>query len=109
MAHRLLALLLTALPAGAGAGEAGWTDAAPVAELRPTVHGRFLVSIPVGHNPSECRQPRAFYHDRTGPGSERIYELLLAAAVREMPVRVHVTGVCDLDGRAAIDEAALRP
>jgi hypothetical protein len=102
-----LALALAPLPAAAG--EAGWTDAAAVAELRPTVHGRFLVRLPVTKNPSDCRAPEWFYRDHTGPGAERIYRLLLEATVRELPVRLHVTGVCDHDGRAGFNEAALVP
>lgn len=105
----LSALVLAAASGGAGAGEAGWTDAAPVAELRPTTQGRFLVRIPVATNPSECRRQDWFYRDHTGTGSEHIYQLLLEAAVRGVPVRVHVTGVCDHDGRAAFNEAALAP
>ena len=103
----LAAALGLLLAAEAGAGEAGWTDPAPVAELRPTNQGRFLVRIPVKKNPSECRRQDWFYRDQTGTGSRHIYDLLLAAAVRDLPVRVHVTGVCDLDGNAAINAASL--
>ena len=102
-----VAALAPALPARGG--EAGWTDGGPVAELRPISHGRFLVRIPVERNPSKCRQDHWFFRDHTGPGSEHIFDLLLQAAVRGMRVRVHVTGVCDHDGKAAISEAALLP
>lgn len=100
--------LAMSFPAHA-AGEAGWTDAAPVAELRPTTQGRFLVRIPVDENPSGCRESHWFYRDQTGTGADRIFDLLLEAAVREKPVRVHVTGVCDLKGYAAINAASLEP
>ncbi len=33
----------------------GWTDHAPVAELTPTIHGRFLVKLKVSVNPSGCK------------------------------------------------------
>jgi len=102
------AFLTATAPAEAG-GEAGWTDAAPVAELRPTSQGRFLVRIPVEDNPSGCREPHWFYRDQTGPSADRIFDLLLEAALREKPVRVHVTGACDLKGFAAINAASLEP
>ncbi len=102
------ALLMATTPAGA-AGEAGWTDAAPVAELRPTSQGRFPVRIPVDENPSGCRESHWFYRDQTGPSADRIFDRLLEAAVREQPVRVHVTGACNLKGFAAINAASLEP
>lgn len=102
-----LTLAFTASPWATHAGEAGWTDTAAVAELRPTVHGRFLVRVPVDKNPSDCHAAGWFYRDRAGAGSAQIYRLLLEAAVRGLPVRLHVTGVCDHEGRAAFNQAAL--
>lgn len=65
--------------------------------------------IPVDENPSGCRESHWFYRDQTGLSADRTFHLLLEPAVRDKPVRVHVTGVCDLKGYAAIDAASLMP
>ncbi len=90
-------------------GSAGWTGYAPVAELRPTVHGRFLVHLEGADNPTDCRSRDWFYRDHSGLGADQIFRLLLAAAVHGKAVRVYATGVCDLEGRSAISAAALSP
>jgi hypothetical protein len=88
---------------------AGWTDYVPVAELTPTIHGRFLVKLKVPENPSGCKNKEVFYQDYNIPGSEQMYDALLKAVASGKKVRVYVTGKCELNGYSEISSVAIVP
>ena len=87
----------------------GWTDYVSVAELTPTVHGRFLVKLKISKNPSGCKNTEVFYQDYNLPGFEQMFDTLLKAVVSEKKVRVYVTGRCDLNGYSEISSVAIKP
>ena len=88
---------------------AGWTSYGTVAELNPTVLGRFLVKLDIASNPSGCRSKQWFYRDYTGMGADHMFRTLLAAVTTGHKVRVYVTGVCDLKGYSEISSATIVP
>ena len=88
---------------------AGWTGFAPVAELTPTTHHRYLARIKVSDNPSGCRDEQFFYQDYAAPGSRHMFRTLLAAVESGKNVRVYVTGKCDLDGYSEISSVSIVP
>jgi hypothetical protein len=85
----------------------GWTDYANVAELTPTANGRFLFKLDVKDNPSGCRDKQVFYKDYYSIGSQQMYDLLLRALLNDMPVRVYVTGKCELNGYSEVSSVSL--
>jgi len=87
----------------------GWTDYAPVIELTPTIHGRFLVKLKVPENPSGCKNKEIFYQDYSAPGSEQIFHALLEAVASEKMVRVYVTGKCGFNGYSEISSVGIVP
>ncbi len=88
---------------------AGWTDAVPVAELTPTIHGRFLVKLKVSENPSGCKNKEIFYRDYNIPGAAQMYDAFLKAVETGKKVRVYVTGACDLNGYSEISSVTILP
>jgi hypothetical protein len=97
--------LLVAPPALA---EAGWTDAALITELTPTIHHRYEVTIAVQQNPSGCREKQVFYQDYSAKGAEQMYLALLEAVGSGKRVRVFVTGICGVDGYSQISAVGIR-
>lgn len=87
----------------------GWTDHAPVVELTPTIHGRFLLELKVTKNPSGCKNKEIFYQDYGVPGSRQMFRALLEAVASEKMVRVYVTGRCELNGYSEISSVAIVP
>lgn len=98
-----------ALFAGDAWAVAGWTSYGTVAELNPTIFGRFLVKLDVSANPSGCRSKEWFYRDYTGTGADHMFRALLAAVTSGQKVRVYVTGVCDLKGYSEVSSASIVP
>jgi hypothetical protein len=74
--------------------ESGLTDYVPVAELTPTIHGRYLVTLKVSENPSGWKNKEVFYQDYNITGSTQMYEALLKTVASGKKVRVYVTGKC---------------
>lgn len=92
------------------AGSAGWSEYGRVAALQATIHGRFLVKIELPKNPSGCRDLEWFYRDYGGgSGPEYMYQALLSAVTLNKPVRVYVSGSCDLNGYAEITSVQIAP
>jgi hypothetical protein len=89
--------------------EAGWTEHASVAELTPTVHGRFLVKLSVVNNPSGCKEKQTFYRDYNLPGAELMFQTLLEAVSSGKRVRVYVTGICDINNYSEITSVGIVP
>jgi len=88
-----------ALPSAASAGS-GWTDFVRVAELVPTSKHYYEVRLPVGDNPSGCREKNWFYQNYDSPGAEQMFDVLLQSLTSDIRLRVYVTGVCNLNGYA---------
>ena len=86
----------------------GWTGYAMVSELTPTAQGRFLFKLDIEDNPSGCRDKQVFYKDYYSIGSQQMYDLLLRALTTTSPVRVYVTGKCELTGYSEISSASMR-
>jgi hypothetical protein len=97
--HTITAVLLTGLPLTAAAG-AGWTDYVEVAELVPTAKHYYELRLPVGKNPSGCREKNWFYQNYDSPGSDQMFKVLLESLSTDIRLRVYVTGVCNLNGYA---------
>lgn len=87
----------------------GWTDYAPIAELTPTIHGRYLVQLRISENPSGCRNKNTFYQDYGLPGANNMYLALLEAVGSEKSVRVYTTGKCELNGYSEISSVGIVP
>lgn len=88
---------------------AGWTDYAVVAELTPTVQGRFVLDAKVSENPSGCRDKDSFYRDYGLPGADSMFRALLEALTTGKKVRLSVTGNCDINGYSEIDAVTVVP
>ena len=87
----------------------GWTDFAPVSELTPTVHHRYLFRMKASENPSGCREAQHFYQDYSVPGSQQMFNTLLTAIETGKKVRLYVTGKCNLDGYSEISSVSIVP
>lgn len=88
---------------------AGWTNFAPVAELRPTSQVRYVVRLKVSENPSGCRNEEFFFQDYTASGSRQMFRALLSAVEYRKDVRVYVTGRCNIDGYSEISAVSIVP
>jgi hypothetical protein len=93
-------LLGAAAPVCTALASAGWTDFVRVAELVPTSKHYYEVRLPVGDNPSGCREKTWFYQNYDSPGAEQMFEVLLESLTRDIRLRVYVTGVCNISGYA---------
>jgi hypothetical protein len=103
-----VACLLLLLPFSAF-GVSGWTDAATVVELTPTIHKRFHVRLNVSENPSGCKDKEMFYQDYLTTGAQFMFRTLLEAVASGKQVQVHVTGNCELNGYAEISAVTILP
>jgi hypothetical protein len=104
----LFQLLLSLTPFQVFA-EAGWTSLGQVVELTSTNQLRYLVTLRVAANPSDCRNKTTFYQDQRSPGSEQMFRILLEAATGGNMVRVYVTGNCELNGYSEISSVSIVP
>ena len=93
-------LIGAAAPAATALASAGWTDFVRVAELVPTSKHYYEVRLPVGDNPSGCREKTWFYQNYDSPGAEHMFEVLLESLTSDIRLRVYVTGVCNISGYA---------
>jgi len=87
----------------------GWTRHAPVAELIPTIHGRYLLELRDAGNPSSCRNKDTYYQDYGTPGADKMYLALLEAVASGKKVRVFVTGKCGFNGYSEISSVGIVP
>ena len=87
---------------------AGWTDYGRI-RLLTTSTTRFAVKIDTASNPTKCRDQPWFYHDYGKPGSDKMFEMLLAAFTSEKRIKVHVTGICDDKGMSEISSVSIFP
>ena len=105
----LISMVCLALAGSEGWAGAGWTAYGTVAELTPTVQGRFIVRLDVAGNTSDCSSKDSFYRDYGRPGAELMFRTLLDAVTAGKRVRVYVTGACDLNGYSEITSVSLIP
>jgi hypothetical protein len=101
----LIALASSSPPAIAAAG---WTSYGTIEELSTDFVGRIVIRMEVEENPSDCKDKTWFYRDLI-TGSEFMFRLLLEAASREIPVRLYVTGLCDLNRYSEISRVRIAP
>jgi len=85
----------------------GWTDFVRVAELVPTSKHYYEVRLPVGDNPSGCREKHWFYQNYDSPGAEQMFEVLLESLSADIRLRVYVTGVCNINGYSEISSISV--
>lgn len=86
---------------------AGWTEYARVGELIATSKHYYEVRIPVRDNPSGCREDHWFYQNYDAPGSAQMFEILFDAVKSDLRVRIHVTGVCNINGYGEISSVGV--
>ena len=87
----------------------GWTDYAVVTELIPSSHRRYVVSLDISKNPSDCKDKQSFYQDYDANGADQMFDTLLQATATGNTVRVYVTGKCELNGYSEISSVGIRP
>jgi hypothetical protein len=109
--RRLARLVLTVI-LSLGFGDAvlagaGWTDYVGVAELIPTSKHYYELRLPVSENPSGCREDHWFYQNYESLGSEQMFEVLLESVKSGLPVRIYVTGNCNLQGYAEFSSVGI--
>ena len=100
--------LIASLVASAAAfARAGWTDYVIVAELVPTSKHYYELRIPVADNPSGCREEAWFYQNYESFGAEQMFTVLLESIKSGIPVRIYVTGNCNLQGYAEFSSVGI--
>ncbi len=105
---RLCAFMSLLFISFSSSAASGWTSYGKVLELVPTIHQRFKVNIEVEDNPAACKQKQWFYQDYSISGAREMYFALLEAVASSRPVRVYVTGRCNLNEYSEISEAGIR-
>lgn len=106
---RYLLLMLLMMFSSAVLATSGWTSYGHIIELVPTIHFRFKVNIDVKGNSSACKEKQWFYQDYNASGAREMYLALLEAVSSNKPVRVYVTGRCDVKEYSEISELGIRP
>ena len=106
---RFLILMILALFSYSVQATSGWTGYGHIIELVPTIHFRFKVNIDVKGNSSACKEKQWFYQDYNVSGAREMYLALLEAVSSNKPVRVYVTGRCDVKEYSEISELGIRP
>lgn len=104
----LAVLFILACGSPPALAEAGWTSFGRIEELSTDYLGRILVRIEVEENPSGCKDKTWFYRDLI-TGSDFMFKLLVEAASRHTPVRLYVTGLCDLNRYSQISKVRIAP
>lgn len=100
--------LLLATPLCAVAAS-GWTDYAPVIELMPSSHQRYVVTLDTRKNPGDCKDKNNYYQDYDANGAQQMFSTLLQATATGNKVRVYVTGKCELNGYSEITSIGILP
>lgn len=86
---------------------AGWTDFVKVAELIPTDRHYYEVRLQVRDNPSGCKEKAWFYQNYETRGADKMFSILLEGIKEEIKLRVHVTGVCNINGYAEFSSVSV--
>ncbi|UTA47246.1 hypothetical protein L1F30_13880 [Simiduia sp. 21SJ11W-1] len=83
------------------AGRAGWSQAALVHSLEPTAQRRYVLRVHLDEAHS-CKSGHSYFQDYSANGAGFIFDTLLMAMAQELPVQVHTSGRCELNGYAEI-------
>lgn len=100
----LLFYLLLSNPVHAAAG---WTSATQVLEITATTAGKFIIHAAPKRNPTDCKDREKFFLDYGLPGADKIYKLLLDATVAGLPVKLYITGRCELFDMSELSKASI--
>lgn len=103
----MLAAIANLAASGPAFARAGWTDYASAAELIPTSKHYYELRIAVTENPSGCREEEWFYQNYEAFGSEQMFTVLLESIKSGIPVRLYVTGNCNLQGYAEFSSVGI--
>ena len=87
--------------------ESGWTSTTQVIEITATTAGKFIIHATPEKNPTDCKDKERFFLDYSLPGANKIYLLLLDAAVSQLPVKLYITGRCELFGMSELSKASI--
>jgi len=85
----------------------GWTDSNYLKEVEVTTAGKIIVKGDMKNNPSGCKDGESYYIDSSRKDSEKIYQLLLDSVTSGNPVKLYVTGVCELSGMSEISSVKI--
>ncbi len=94
---------------GVAHSESGWTGINEIQELRAPIAGRSIIIGDMKMNPSECKDSKSFYLDFSMKRAQNVYLLLLQSIATKNPVKLYVTGRCDIHSRSEISSAAIFP
>ena len=101
--------LLWLLPISYSYANSGWTSISYIDEIHATTAGRVIIHAKFKDNPSRCRKKQTFYLDYTNRGSDQAYQLLLEAAIHSQPIKLFVSGRCDIKSRHEFTSVKLIP
>ena len=87
---------------------AGWSDYTRVEELVPTGRHYYEFRLGIERTSSDCREASWFYQNYDAAGAEQMFSLLLESLKSGLPVRVYVTGICNLNGYAEISSVSIK-
>jgi len=100
----LFILLLISKPLLA---ESGWTSSTQVLEITATTAGKFIIHAVPKDNPTDCKDKERFFLDYGLSGANKVYDLLLDATVLQLPVKLYITGRCELFGMSELSKASI--
>jgi len=87
--------------------QSGWTAKGNLTHMQATTSGKMIVNGEFKENPSDCKNSKAFYIDYDIDGANHIFQLLLKAIASDKPVKLYVTGKCELNGQSEISSASI--
>ncbi|MCW8930308.1 MAG: hypothetical protein OQL19_08740 [Gammaproteobacteria bacterium] len=87
--------------------EAGWTSSSLIKEIVATTDGKFIIHATPKSSPSDCKDKEKFYLHYNLHGADKIYKLLLDAAVSQLHVKLYITGRCELFGMSELSKASI--
>lgn len=99
--------LLFLLLSGPLQAESGWTSSTLILEITATTAGKFIIHATPKKNPTDCKDRERFYLDYGLSGANKVYDLLLDATVSQLPVKLYITGRCELFGMSELSKASI--
>ena len=86
--------------------QSGWTTDTEIIEITAAAN-KFIIHAKPRRNPTDCKDRSHFYLNYTMPGANKIYNLLLDAAVRNLTVKLYITGLCDIFDMSELSKASI--
>lgn len=86
--------------------QSGWTKTTEIIEITATAN-KFIIHAKPRKNPTDCKDRNHFYLNYTMPGANKIYNLLLDAAVKKLTVKLYITGLCDIFDMSELSKASI--